>query len=197
MTFKEYKYLVLSDLYRYTGQFKRGLFLKSFLIGEGFRFSFWMRTCCFVSQKRALKYTLYPFVRLIFRRSRIKYGISISHRTSIGPGLFIGHIGGIVVNENSVIGKNCNLSHGVTIGKITIGKRKGTPSLGDDVYIGPGAKIIGGIKIGNKVAIGANSVVTKEVEDGAVVAGIPAVFINESSSENYINRIDYDKYLDS
>lgn len=195
MTFKEYRYLVLSDLYRYTGQAKTGLFLKNFIIGEGFRFSFWMRTCRYVSENSLLKYTFYPFVRLIFRRSRIKYGISISHRCNIGPGLFIGHIGGIVVNEGSVIGRNCNLSHEVTIGKITIGKRKGTPVLGDNIYIGPGAKVIGGIEIGNDTAIGANSVVTKNVDDMTVVAGIPATILNENGSGDYINRTDYDEHL--
>ena len=72
------------------------------------------------------------------------------------------------------------------------GKKKGYPQLGDNVYIGPGAKIIGAIRIGNNVAIGANCVVTKDIPDNAVVVGIPGKVISNQGSVGYVNRTDYD-----
>jgi serine O-acetyltransferase len=81
----------------------------------------------------------------------------------------------------------------VTIGQSNRGKRKGCPTIGNEVYIGPGAKIFGNIKIGNNVAIGANSVVTRDIPDNAVVVGIPGNVISYNGSDGYINRIDYEK----
>lgn len=77
------------------------------------------------------------------------YGISIPYNTRIGSGLYIGHFGGIVVNSEAVIGKNCNIHHGVTIGQANRGDKKGYPVIGDRVFIGPGAVvIIGKVKVG-------------------------------------------------
>ena len=84
-----------------------------------------------------------------------KYGILIPARCTIGEGFFIGHWGTIVVNEKVKIGRNVNISQGVTIGQLNRGKRMGTPVIGNEVYIGPGAKILGNIVVGNNVAIGA------------------------------------------
>lgn len=110
----------------------------------------------------------------------------------IGPGLYIGHHGGIVTNEEMQIGKNCNLSHDVTIGVSRRGERAGVPVIGDNVYIGPGAKIFGKITIGNNAAIGANCVVTKDVPENGVVAGIPGKVISYEGSAGYINNRVYD-----
>jgi serine O-acetyltransferase len=67
------------------------------------------------------------------------------------------------------------------------------PVIGDNVYIGPGAKIIGRVNMGSGVAIGANAVVTKDVPDNAVVVGVPAKVISYNGSKGYINKTDYDK----
>jgi serine O-acetyltransferase len=64
--------------------------------------------------------------------------------------------------------------------------------LGDSVYIGPGAKIVGAVRIGDRVAIGANCVVTKDVPDDSVVVGVPGTVISQEGSAGYINRIDYE-----
>jgi serine O-acetyltransferase len=117
-----------------------------------------------------------------------RYGISIPYNTEIGPGLYIGHFGGIIVNYQTVIGKNCNINHDVTIGAAYGGKSPGVPVIGDNVYFGPGSKIIGGIHIGNNVAIGANCVLTKTVPDNAIVAGIPGVVISEKGSYEYVTN---------
>jgi serine O-acetyltransferase len=99
----------------------------------------------------------------------IAWGIEISRRASIGPGLYIGHFGGITVSGSAVIGSNCNLSQNITVGL----SGDGVPVIGDDVYIAPGARIFGRIRIGNNVKIGANAVIHKDIPDNAVVALAP------------------------
>jgi serine O-acetyltransferase len=191
MHFNEYKYLVKSDLYRYTGRISNMLLIENLLINPGFQYSFWMRTCAFLEQIILFRFTVLFLARIIFRRYTYKYGISIPYSTKIGSGFYIGHFGGIVVNAGSVIGKNCNISQCVTLGQANRGKNKGYPVIGDNVYIGPGAKIIGKVNIGNNAAIGANCVVTKDAPDNAVVVGVPGEVISYKGSQDYVNRTDY------
>jgi serine O-acetyltransferase len=116
----------------------------------------------------------------------VKYGISIPYNTRIGPGLYIGHHGGIVVNVQATIGADCNLNHGVTIGEKYGGHNPGVPIIGDRVYLGPGCIVIGGIVVGDDVAIGANSVVVKSVPSSGVMAGIPARLRSLRGSSDYV-----------
>jgi serine O-acetyltransferase len=85
-----------------------------------------------------------------------------------------------------VIGRNCNISQGVTLGQANRGPRKGYPVIGDNVYIGPGAKVIGNVRVGSKVAIGANCVVTRDVPDNAVAVGIPGHVVSSERSAGYV-----------
>jgi serine O-acetyltransferase len=119
----------------------------------------------------------------------IKYGIQIFPGTEIAKGFYIGHWGEIVIHPNTKIGENCNISQGVTIGVANGGKHPGVPTIGDRVYIGPGAKIFGNITIGNDVAIGANAVVTCNIPDSVSVGGIPAQIISNTGSVNYIQNL--------
>jgi serine O-acetyltransferase len=96
----------------------------------------------------------------------------ISPSASIGGGLYIGHIGGVHISQYAVIGENCDIAHRVTIGVSAMG-RPGAPVIGDNVYIGPGATVIGKIKIGNGAKIAANTLVLDNVPDGATVVGVP------------------------
>lgn len=96
-------------------------------------------------------------------------------------GLSIGHIGPIIINDYAKIGKNCRVHVGVNIGA-TLNKPKDAPIIGNNCYIGPGAKIYGKIKIGNNVAIGANAVVNKDFDDNVMIAGIPAVVKNNTGN---------------
>ena len=116
----------------------------------------------------------------------VPVGIDISFDAAIGKGLYIGHYGGIVVNRGVEIGDHCNISQGVSIGLGGRGEQAGCPKIGDRVYIGPGAKVFGKIRIGNDVAIGANAVVLKDVPDRAVVGGIPAAILSYKSSTDFI-----------
>lgn len=195
MLFKEYKYLILADYYRVSGAFRWSIFIRHLLFGEVYKYVFWMRTCCFFKSHFLFKYFLYPPARLILERLKYKLGLSIPYQTKIGSGFYIGHFGGIVINASAIIGKNCNISQGVTLGQANRGKNKGYPVIGDNVYIGPGAKIFGSVNIGNNVAIGANCVVNKDIPDNAVVVGVPGRIVSYNGSNDYVNRVDYDKYL--
>lgn len=193
MNFSQYKFLISSDLYRIDPQ-KANLsgLVKNILFGESYRYIFWMRTCSYTKSHPVLKLLAYPVARLILHRLTYKLGIWIPPSTNIGSGFYIGHFGGIIINPECVIGKNCNLSHGVTLGQANRGRNKGTPVLGDNVYVGPGAKIVGAVRIGNNVAIGANSVVTKDVPNDAVVVGNPARVISLKGSGGYVDNTDYE-----
>jgi serine O-acetyltransferase len=195
MVFKDYKFLIYSDLYRITGTVKATTLLWYILRGGSFKYNFWLRTCLYTKSSPMLKYSFYPFARFFLGRLIYKLGISIPPDTKIGSGFYIGHFGGIVVNGQSVIGKNCNISQGVTLGQANRGRNKGYPTLGDNIYIGPGAKIVGAVKIGNNVAIGANCVVTKDIPDNSVVVGIPGKVISQEGSKGYVNRTDYEDII--
>jgi serine O-acetyltransferase len=96
----------------------------------------------------------------------------IDPQATIGGGLYIGHIGGVHINPGAVLGRNCDLAHRVTIGASAMG-RQGSPTLGDDVYIGTGATLIGKIKIGRGAKIAANTLVMTNIPEGATVMGVP------------------------
>lgn len=195
MTYSKFKYLIFSDLYRITGKVSVLTLFRYILAGKAYKYIFWMRVCSYSYNNNLLRYTIFPISRVILNHYIYKFGISISHHIKIGSGFYIGHFGGIVINPNSEIGKNCNISQGVTIGQVNRGPNKGVPILGDNVYIGPGAKMIGKIVIGDNVAIGANCVVTKDVPDNAVVVGVPGKIISYKGSEGYINKINYDEKI--
>lgn len=103
----------------------------------------------------------------------ITTGISVPASAKIGPGLFIGHFGGILIHPECTIGKNCNLAQGVNIGTLGFGQRI-PPRLGDNVYVGAGAKIFGDVKVGDGAVIGANAVVIRDVPPNMIAVGVPA-----------------------
>jgi serine O-acetyltransferase len=114
-------------------------------------------------------------------------GIGISPQAVIGPGLYVGHFGTTVVNGDAVLGANTSLSQGVTIGVAGRGDRRGTPVLGDRVYVAPGAALFGPIRVGDDVAVGANAVVNRDVADRAVVGGVPARVLGSGGSFDFVS----------
>lgn len=185
MRFNELIDLIESDLYRHTGKVNTLLFLRNVVFNPGFKYSFWMRMSAHLNRHILFKCSMYYFAAIMLAHYRDKYGIDIPFTTQIGSGLYIGHSGGIVVGATS-IGKNFSISQGVTIGQTNRGERKGRPTIGNNVYVGPGAIVIGNIKIGDNVAIGANCVVTKDIPDNAVVTGVTGVVISYKGAEGYL-----------
>ena len=123
------------------------------------------------SNNRLVKIFYYCISYIPFRRLSRLLGFSIPINV-FGPGLLIGHRGTIVITPKTKIGKNCRMNVGVQIGP---GKNGGAPRIGDNCYIGPGAKIFGEIVIGDNVKIGANAVVNKSFpENNLLIVGIPA-----------------------
>jgi serine O-acetyltransferase len=111
--------------------------------------------------------------RVISHLSRTFTGIEIHPGADIGDGFFIDHGMGVVIGETSQIGDNCHLYQGVTLGGTSTKRSKRHPTLGDNVVVGAGAKLIGAIDVGNNVRIGAGSVVVANVPDNATVVGVP------------------------
>jgi len=181
------KYLLRQDMLRYGLRNGMGLwlFIRYFYLQAvpGLKFMIILRYCQHYRRKNRL---LFYFFYLWHRRLKSKYGIDISYRTKIGKGLYIGHSGGIVVHGDTEIGDYCNLSQGITIGISIRGSKAGIPKIGNRVFIGPGAVILGGIVVGNDVLIGTNSIVMFDVPDHSVVGSPLASIISQKGSADYI-----------
>jgi serine O-acetyltransferase len=111
--------------------------------------------------------------RIVSQVARWLTGIEIHPGARIGKRFFIDHGMGVVIGETAEIGDDCTLYHGVTLGGTTWQRKKRHPTLGNNVVVGAGAKVLGPITIGNDARIGSNSVVVKDVPAGATVVGIP------------------------
>ncbi len=111
--------------------------------------------------------------RFLSHVSRFVTGIEIHPAARLGPGLFIDHGMGVVIGETAEVGRNVTLLQGVTLGGTSLKREKRHPTLGDNVVVGAGAKVIGAFTIGDNSRIGAGSVVVREVPPNAVVVGVP------------------------
>lgn len=173
--------MIYDDLFRYTGKRSFRLLVRYFLFTPGFRYSFFYRKA--QNSNWIIFRLLWEFLR---RGCMLRTGIQIPASTKIGKDFRIVHFGHIVINPNAIIGKNFNVAQGVTIGSAE-GKNKGTPIIGDNVYIAANAVVVGKIKIGNDVFIAPNAFVNTDVPDGCLAIGNPAVIVQkEKSSQKYI-----------
>ena len=129
--------------------------------------------------------------RMVSQFSRFLTGIEIHPKAKIGKNLFIDHGMGVVIGETSEIGDNVTIYHAVTLGGISPSinsdnqrNTKRHPTLMDNVVVGSGAQILGPVVVGSNAKIGANAVVTKDVQENSVMVGIPAKNVGESSSSD-------------
>ncbi|MDH3009319.1 serine O-acetyltransferase [Gordonia alkanivorans] len=127
----------------------------------------------------ALALLLRAVTSVRLKRLSVKTGISIPPNV-FAPGLSIAHYGSVIVNKKARVGRFCRIHGAVNIGEY----RGEAPNLGDFVYIGPGAVLYGGIRVGSGVVVGANSVVREDVPDGVTVAGVPARVVSQVDSEH-------------
>jgi len=135
------------------------------------------------------KHKLFFLARLISQLSRFFTGIEIHPGAKIGKGLFIDHGMGVVIGETAEVGDNVTIYHGVTLGGTGKHTGKRHPTIGDNVLIGTGAKVLGPIIVGNNAKIGANSVVLHNVPEGATAVGIRAKNIVKAKSNSSIIEI--------
>lgn len=148
-------------------------FLEVLLIYSGFHAIFWHRISHFLHAKLRI-----PFIpRLISQIVRFFTGIEIHPGAKIGPGFFIDHGMGVVIGETTEIGCDVLLYQEVTLGGTGFERGKRHPTIGNHVVIGAGAKILGNIRIGDYVRVGAGSVVIRPVPDHCTVVGVPAEIV--------------------
>lgn len=132
-----------------------------------------------------------PFIpRLLSQIMRFFTGVEIHPGAKIGPGFFIDHGMGVVIGETSETGENVTLYQNVTLGGTGTQRGKRHPTLGNNVVVGAGAKVLGNIRIGNNVKVGAGSVVIHSVPDNCTVVGIPAEVVRKEGHK--ISHLDLD-----
>lgn len=120
--------------------------------------------------------------------ARFFTGVEIHPAAKIGRRFFIDHGMGVVIGETAEIGDDVTIYHGVTLGGVSLKKEKRHPTIGNNVIIGAGAKVLGPFKVGDRVRIGANSVVLHEVPDDATVVGVPGRITGDSKRQDMFNH---------
>ncbi len=128
--------------------------------------------------------------RYLLRRIRLKYGIEIGLGTKIGKGFYLGHAFNITINPSAIIGNNVSIHKGVLIGGSNRGKKVGAPVIGNKVWIGCNAAIVGNVIIGDDVLIAPNTYINQDIPSHSVVLGNPCIVKSrQNATEKYINHI--------
>jgi serine O-acetyltransferase len=179
---------VRADAFRVTGKtMSVGSIVALAAVNRTFRPVLTLRLCQWSSGK-----FLRLLARLLHRLAQGKLGIDMPSGVRAGPGLILVHGWGIVVNKDAQIGSNVTLFNGAVLGrKDTIssdGRKTEYPVIGNDVWIGPHAIVIGGVRVGDGAIIGAGSVVTKDVPARCIVAGNPARLLRSDVLPDVMNR---------
>ena len=186
LLFAELTAAIASDLYRYRGRANRSDLISAFIYEPGFRYMFYLRKAAYYRQRRILFLIPLIYNRLMLKHYRHYYGFQLYPSTRVGRGLYLGHFGTIIVNSNAVLGDNVNLAPGVVIGQANRGKRKGIPTIGNRVWIGANAVLVGNIRVGDDALIGPGAYVNFDVPERAVVIGNPGSIVSYSGAEDYV-----------
>ena len=179
---------ITQDCKRHGANFLLNLVHPNFVLVMCYRFSRFFRS-------KKLFLPLYVISQFIFKVFQYITGIQFSSLNVIGGGLKFYHHGTVVIAGDTIIGENCSIHQGVTLGRLFEGSKAGCPVVGDNVIIFAGAKLLGNISIGDNSVIGANAVVINDVPANAVVAGCPAKIVSDDSYKavSKKTRIDYFK----
>jgi serine O-acetyltransferase len=182
--------LINSDLYRYFGRTDRSTFISTFLRIPGFRYSYYLRKTRSQRDREGILARLaFAYNKFLLNHYRFRYGFEIHETTNIGPGLYLGHFGGVVIHPDTVIGNNVNIAQGVTIGQTSRGSKAGVPVIGQRVWIGANAIVVGAISVGDDSLIGPGAYVNFDVPPLAVVLGNPGKIVSYAGSAGYVERI--------
>lgn len=180
------KSLIYSDLYRYCGRTDWRIALYAFSRVPGFRYTFFLRKTSYHAERRGIFHRLaFSFSKLILDHYQVKYGFQIPYQTRVGRGLCIYHHGTIIVHPRAVLGDNVSLSPGAIVGQCARGKRTGVPVIGNRVWIGCNAVVVGAVSVGDDALIGPGAYVSFDVPQRAVVVGNPGQIKSYDGSECY------------
>ena len=182
--------LIEADLYRYHARLGRKALVSAWLQDPGFRFTYHLRKVAhFHPRRKSIFLVPYILHRILLNRYRFKFGFDISPQTVIGPGLYIGHFGGVVISPHAILGANVNIAHGVTIGATSRGSNRGAPTLEDRVWVGANAIIVGKVTIGHAALIAPGAYVNFDVPPNSIVLGNPGKIVSSKGSAGYVNHI--------
>lgn len=170
----KFQELYNADITRYGG--KPELYIKIFL--------------CLYRKAATASFAPTKFLyKALFRFWANRRGLELSINQQIGGGLYLGHAYNITINSNAKIGRNCNIHKGAVIGQANRGSRKGYPTIGDRVWIGINAAIVGNVTIGDDVMIAPNSFVNIDIPSHSVVFGNPCIIKHRDwATEEYVNN---------
>lgn len=170
-----YKSYYAADIVRNGGKRKGGFIL---------RFLKYLRKSQFCNNSILLIYYKWKL-----KRYRLRFGLEVPPETKIGKGLYIGHPYNITINPHAILGDYCNIHKGVLVGAENRGKRKGCPHIGNRVWIGINAAIVGNITIGDDVLIAPNSYVNCDIPSHSIVFGNPCIVKHcDHATLDYINN---------
>jgi serine O-acetyltransferase len=157
--------------------YERNLFRQGLWVMAVYRFGRWR----YGIRWRPLRFPFSLLYKILWLLSQILTGIELPCEAVVGRRFRIDHFGGIVISGDAVFGDDCVIRNGVTVGLKNTGQ-SGSPVIGDRVDVGAGAKILGPIRIGNDVAIGANAVVLADVPPNSVAVGVPARILSRKQN---------------
>lgn len=177
---------IRSDVFRWSGKTVRITnFLKLFLFQPCVRYM--------VIYRFTSGYSKYSIIgalgRIWYNLLKGKYALQVYLNAQIGNGFRLNHYGNIIINQGSIIGENCNVSQGVTIGNVSRGKLKGCPTIGNRVWIGANSVVVGNINIGDDVLIAPLTYVNCDIPANAVVSGNPCTIHNYNGSGVYVKNL--------
>lgn len=183
---------IVGDTVRQNGRFSASQAILSFFTIPTYRVLITLRLCQGVAQYGALGKPLLIAAKLFHRFSASRASIDLSWETKIAPGMKFTHGFGAVLSPGAQLGRNCTLFHGATLGRGDRIKHDGErvtgyPVLEDEVWVGPHAVIVGGVRIGKGSRILANTFVTNDVPAGSIVSGNPAQIIKENAPPDVFN----------
>lgn len=186
---------LMLDCYRATGAAGNAALLRALLTSRTFRPIATLRAWQALRRRGGVARLLRPFVTLGHKLFCAMAGMDLPLELQAGPGLAITHGWGLVVNDGAQLGRNVTLMHGVTLGRADAiaadGSRSiGYPVIGNDVWIGPGAVVLGSVRIGDGCRILANSVVTTDLAPASMAGGIPAKVIRSGVPRDVMRPVE-------
>lgn len=184
--------LIKADLFRINGADDARELLANWWTNPAFVYVMWFRIAQAARRHPLARLLIYPFARWRLGRCHYRTGIRIPLSVKAGPGLLIGHWGAVWISPECSFGANCSLGNGINIGGAGGSGKRGVPQLGDNVFIGPGAKLSEPITIGHEAAVMANTVVAADVPPGAIALGVPHRIAGRQERNRYVsNRCEF------